>query len=199
MKGKGIASCFSCRADGAASEGVCILVKLSALGITINDVSFDPSADGKVVTVVIKIGTLRIKLASVYLPSDPTSRGAAIDDIIASNKLANAHVIGADHNMVPDTALDTTRDSSTPYENRHSPKWESYLAGLGLEDTLRVTHGRGVKLPATRFQDGCNTRIDRFYTKRQNGFINTSSLNQARAGSGLQKNQREASFGARNS
>ena len=148
LKGKGIASCFSCRDDGSPSEGTCILVKLTALGVTQNDVTFSPSANGKVVTAIIKKDDLRIKTASVYLPSEPNARGLAIDSIINSKELEGVHALGADHNMVPDVNLDTTRDSQTPYENAHSAKWESYLAGLGLEDTLRATHGPGHKLPS---------------------------------------------------
>lgn len=171
---RGIAARFSCREDEAAREGTAILIKTKPLAISHEDVTFDKCADGRCTVAAFTTKGRKETIASIYLPTVPSERAATIRDIRTSNVLAHVTVLGADHNCVPEPAL----DAYVGYENAHANVWESYLTSLGLSDISRTQNGptRGpfTRMPTT----GSFTRIDRILAKEDANTQHTAGIDE---------------------
>lgn len=104
-----------------------------------------------------------LRVASMYVPAQPTHRRHYVNKLAESNYLEGVHILGTDANCVASVLLDTTASRASDYPNVGGAELERSLAARGLHDLYREIEGNEHKGGFTRVGHNIATRIDRLY------------------------------------
>ena len=164
----GICSAWSCSTTKDERGGTAVLIRenVAVEPQILIDHKRGNSLDGGLCMIEVKIGSDRVRLASIYLPAKPSIRKSIISELTELKLISNNTILGGDMNCVPDPTLDMKsldgcREADK--QNTGGPELEKMLTAAGLEDVYRRFNG--TKREYTWFSETVYKRHDRIYVQ----------------------------------